>query len=90
MMPKVVQDAGYTAVGLGVMAAQQIQTRRRDALARLSAKTEAAQAQLESVGSLVKAVAGPVVAQIDRLPRFPGPLGPVVESGRQTVRRVLS
>ncbi len=91
MVPKVVQDAGYTAVGLGVMAAQQIQMRRRDARARLSAGTRTVQAQLESVSGLVKAVAGPaVVAQIDRLPRLPGRLGPVLESGRRSVRRVLS
>ena len=29
MVPKVVQDAGYTAVGLGVLAIQQVQMRRR-------------------------------------------------------------
>ena len=29
MVPKAVQDAGYTAVGLGVLALQQVQTRRR-------------------------------------------------------------
>jgi hypothetical protein len=29
MMPKAVQDAGYTAVGLGVLALQQVQIQRR-------------------------------------------------------------
>jgi hypothetical protein len=29
MVPRVVQDAGYTAVGLGVLALQHVQTRRR-------------------------------------------------------------
>ena len=29
MVPKAVQDAGYTAVGLGVLALQQVQNRRR-------------------------------------------------------------
>lgn len=29
MVPRAVQDAGYTAVGLGVMALQQVQQRRR-------------------------------------------------------------
>jgi hypothetical protein len=36
MVPKAVQDAGYTAVGLGVLALQQVQTRRRDIAQRLS------------------------------------------------------
>lgn len=29
MVPKAVADAGYTAVGLGVLALQQVQTQRR-------------------------------------------------------------
>ena len=29
MVPRVVQDAGYTAVGLGVLALHHVQTRRR-------------------------------------------------------------
>ena len=29
MVPRVVQDAGYTAVGLGVLAIHHVQTRRR-------------------------------------------------------------
>jgi hypothetical protein len=29
MVPKAVQDAGYTAVGLGVLALQQVQIQRR-------------------------------------------------------------
>ena len=86
MVPKVVQDAGYTAVGLGVMAAQQVQTRRRKARAELSAKTRAAQAQLGTVLERVKTTAAPVA---DRLPRLPGPVGSVVESGRERVRQAL-
>ena len=30
MVPRAVQEAGYTAVGLGVLALQQVQTRRRE------------------------------------------------------------
>ena len=30
MVPKAVQDAGYTAVGLGVLALQQVQVQRRN------------------------------------------------------------
>lgn len=82
MVPKVVQDAGYTAVGLGVLAVQQLQVRRRETRARLAAHTHAARETVSSVGGIVKATAQPVVAQLDRLPRLPGPLGSVVETGR--------
>lgn len=37
MVPKAVQDAGYTAVGLGVLALQQIQIQRRSIARQASA-----------------------------------------------------
>ncbi|HZI39329.1 MAG TPA: hypothetical protein VFF24_13565 [Acidimicrobiia bacterium] len=37
MVPRVVQDAGYTAVGLGVLALQHVQTRRRAVERKLKA-----------------------------------------------------
>ena len=78
MVPKVVQDAGYTAVGLGVMAAQQVQNRRRQA-----------RGQLGSALDGIKAAARPVAAQLERLPRLPGPVGSVVESGFERLNRTL-
>ena len=37
MVPKAVQDAGYTAVGLGVLALQQVQIQRRNIARQASA-----------------------------------------------------
>ena len=37
MVPKAVQDAGYTAVGLGVLALQQVQIQRRSIARQASA-----------------------------------------------------
>lgn len=37
MVPKAVQEAGYTAVGLGVLVLQQVQTQRRAIGRRASA-----------------------------------------------------
>lgn len=71
MVPRAVQDAGYTAVGLGVLALQQVHARRRGIARQLSATL-----------AEVKAKADPVTSALDRLPRLPGPVGQVVEGGR--------
>jgi len=78
MVPKVVQDAGYTAVGLGVLALQQVQTRRRDAGRRA-----------EAVLGTVKTIAAPLTRHLDDLPRLPGPIGTVLEHGRARLAAVL-
>ena len=82
MLPKVVQDAGYTVVGLGVLAVQQLQVRRRETRARMSTAVDA-------VSGVAKSTARPVAAQLDRLPSIPGPVGPVVDRGRQWLRETL-
>ena len=82
MLPKVVQDAGYTAVGLGVLAVQQLQVRRRETRVRLSAA-------IDTVSGVAKSTARPVAAQLDRLPSIPGPLGSVVDRGRDQMREAL-
>ena len=51
MVPRAVQDAGYTAVGLGVLALQQVQQRRR-------VITRQAQAVVTGVKSIVAPVTG--------------------------------
>jgi hypothetical protein len=53
MVPRAVQDAGYTAVGLGVLALQQVQQRRR-VITR----------QAQAVVNGVKAVVAPVTRQL--------------------------
>ncbi len=73
MVPKVVQDAGYTAVGLGVMAVQQVQTRRRAARAAAGRRLQCLQSQAGSVLNLAKQVGAPIVAQLGRVA---GPFGP--------------
>jgi hypothetical protein len=79
MVPRVVQDAGYTAVGLGVLALQQVQTRRREITRKAG-----------SVLALVKATAAPVTTGLDRLPRLPGPVGALVEEGKVRLVRALT
>ena len=54
MVPRAVQDAGYTAVGLGVLALQEVQTRRRDIAQRVNT-------ELNAAGRHAQAVLGEVI-----------------------------
>jgi seryl-tRNA synthetase len=67
MIPKVVSDAGYTAVGLGVLAVQQVQTRRRETRTRVSSQLAASRQSLESAVDQVKARIEPLSARIEPL-----------------------
>jgi len=91
MVPKFVSDAGYTAVGLGVLAAQQVQVRRREARARLEAQAEDVRRRAESVVEQAKTAMTPVAAQLERLPRLPipGPLGHALEGSRGRLCQML-
>jgi hypothetical protein len=71
MVPKAVQDAGYTAVGLGVLALQHVQVQRRS-IAR----------QASAVIGGMKAKATPVTSRLTDLPRLPGPVGRLLEGGK--------
>ena len=93
MVPKAVQDAGYTAVGVGVLALQQVQTRRRDLARKVSTELgspwgrlvelpSAAGRQAHAALTEVKAKAAPVTTRLEGLPRLPGPVGQVIEGGR--------
>jgi hypothetical protein len=82
MVPRAVQDAGYTAVGLGVLALQQVQTRRREIADKVGTELDTLGRQTQAVFSGVKAVAAPVTSRLEDLPRLPGPIGQVVEVGR--------
>lgn len=53
MVPRAVQDAGYTAVGLGVLALQQLQTRRRELSRALDAGLSGVKAIAAPVGRVV-------------------------------------
>jgi hypothetical protein len=78
MMPKAVQDAGYTAVGLGVLALQQVQVQRRTIARRASAV----------VGG-VKARATPVTGRLERVPRLAAPVGRLVGGGKALLCQAL-
>jgi hypothetical protein len=67
MIPKVVTDAGYTAVGLGVLAVQQVQTRRRETRSRVSSQIQASRQGLESAVGQVKARIEPLQAKLEPL-----------------------
>ena len=78
MVPRAVQDAGYTAVGLGVLALQEIQTRRRDLAKKVSAEVNS-----------VKAKAAPLTGRLEALPSLPGPIGAVLDEGRARLAQAL-
>ena len=82
MVPRAVQDAGYTAVGLGVLALQQVQIRRRDLARRLNSELDAAGRQAQAVLGGVKSKAAPVTGILETLPRLPGPVGQLIDGGR--------
>jgi hypothetical protein len=89
MVPRAVQDAGYTAVGLGVLALQEVQTRQREVANRFNAELNAAGRQAQAVLNEVKAKAAPVTRQLEGLPRLPGPIGAVLEHGRARLAEAL-
>ena len=91
MVPKFVSDAGYTAVGLGVLAAQQVQVRRRETRARVEAHAEDVRRRVESLVGQAKTAMTPVTAQLERLPRLPGPgpLGQALAGSRERLCQVL-
>jgi hypothetical protein len=78
MVPRVVENAGYTAVGLGVLALQEVQTRRREIAEKVNTELNA-----------VKAKAAPVTSRLEDLPRLPGPIGAVIEVGRARLAEAL-
>ncbi|MGH9011768.1 MAG: hypothetical protein ACRDYF_18265 [Acidimicrobiia bacterium] len=89
MVPRVVQDAGYTAVGLGVLALQHVQTRRRDVACKVSAELNSAGHHAQAVLAEVKVKAVPLTSRLDDLPRLPGPIGAVIEVGRVRLAQAL-
>lgn len=78
MMPKAVQDAGYTAVGLGVLALQHVQVQRRTVARQASAVVDG-----------VKARATPVTDRLEGLPRLAAPVGRLVEGGKALLCQAL-
>jgi hypothetical protein len=89
MVPRAVQDAGYTAVGLGVLALQQVQIRRHDLARRLNSELDAAGRQARAVVGEVKTKAAPVTSLLETLPRLPGPVGQVIDGGRARLVQAL-
>ena len=100
MVPKAVQDAGYTAVGLGVLVLHQVQTRRRDIARKVSDELGSpsgtlaklpgvAGRQAQAALAEVKAKAAPVTSRLEDLPRLPGPVGQVIEGGRNRLCQAL-
>ena len=54
MVPKAVQDAGYTAVGLGVLALQQVHAQRANAVRQGAAVVQAIRSAPGAVIRVVK------------------------------------
>ena len=89
MVPRAVQDAGYTAVGLGVLAIQEVQSRQRELAKWVNAELNTAGRHAQAVLAEVKAKAAPVTLLLEGLPRLPGPVGAVLEHGRARLAEVL-
>jgi hypothetical protein len=89
MVPRAVQDAGYTAVGLGVLGLQELQTRQREIAKRINGELNTAGRKALAVLAEVKAKAAPVTSRLEALPRLPGPIGAVLEEGRARLAQVL-
>ena len=89
MVPRAVQDAGYTVVGLGVLALQQVQTRRRDLARKLNTELSAAGKQAHAALTEVKVKAAPVTSLLEGVPRLPGPVGQVIDGGRARLVEAL-
>ena len=89
MVPRAVQDAGYTAVGLGVLALQQVQTRQREVARKVSTELGAAGQQAQTVVAGVKTLAAPVTSRLEGLPRLPTPVGALIDAGRARLCQTL-
>jgi chromosome segregation ATPase len=89
MVPRAVQDAGYTALGLGVLALQQVQTRQRELAKRVNDELNSAGRHAQAVLAEAKAKAAPVTSLLDALPRLPGPVGAVIDLGRARLAQAL-
>ena len=89
MVPKAVQDAGYTALGLGVLALQQVQTRRRMIVEKVAAELGAAGRHAQAVLAEARSKAAPVTSKLEGLPRLPGPVGHVLDEGRARLSGAL-
>jgi len=100
MVPKAVQNAGYTAVGLGVLVLQQVQTGRRDIARKVNTELGspwgrlvelpgAAGRQAHAALADLKVKAAPVTSRLEGLPRLPGPVGQVIDGGRTRLCEAL-
>lgn len=91
MVPKAVQEAGYTAVGMGVLALRQVQTRRREISARVGTELSAAGRTATGVLSGVRTMTAPLAERLGdlSLPDLPGPLASALEGGRTRFRQAV-
>ncbi|MGH9001180.1 MAG: hypothetical protein ACRDY7_17515 [Acidimicrobiia bacterium] len=77
LIPKTVQDAGYTAVGLAVLAVGQVYARR-----------QAIKARFDAVAGEVWSVAEPL-ARTAGIPRLADPVCGVASGGRTLLDQVI-
>ncbi|HVW32257.1 MAG TPA: hypothetical protein VHL53_06945 [Acidimicrobiia bacterium] len=89
MVPRTVQDAGYTAVGIGVLVLQQVQKGQRGLAQRLNHELGVAGRQARTALAGARTKAAPVTRRLESLPRLPGPVGRVLDGGRARLCAVL-
>ncbi len=90
-LTKVVQDAAYVAVGLGIMGFQQAQVRRREMLAQIERQRSAARCSRSATPARTSPMA---VKEIDRtvgqvIERLDASFNPVAERLPETAQAVV-
>lgn len=87
-MRKAIEDFAYTAVGLGVLALQEVRVRRRETRQCAAARVRGARERVESLSRTLEGWIEPVAS---RLPRPPVPplLTRALDTGRAQVDGVF-
>lgn len=87
-MRKTIEDAAYTAVGLGVLALQEVRVRRRETRQCAAARLRGLRQRIESLSLTLQGLVDPVAS---RLPHPPVPplLTRALDTGRAQVDSVL-
>ena len=87
-MRKAIEDFVYTAIGLGVLALQEIRVRRRETGECAAARVHEVQEQVESLTRTVQEWTDPVTSRLPRIP-VPSFIARALDTGRTQVESLL-
>jgi hypothetical protein len=85
---KAIEDFVYTAIGLGVLALQEVRVRRRETGQCAAARVQDIQEQVESLSRTVQGWTEPVTSRLPRLP-LPPLITRALDTGRSQVESLL-